>query len=73
MKQILENIWFGTRSRSLAVNLIVGAVAGIIAGYLIYSIAVNLFDFDFLFGPYGSPDRSSSRAPGTPSRWCFSP
>ena len=59
MKQILENIWFGTRSRSLAVNLIVGAVAGIIAGYLIYSIAVNLFDFDFLFGPYGSPDRSS--------------
>ena len=59
MKQILENIWFGTRSRSLAVNLIVGAVAGIIAGDLIYSIAVNLFDFDFLFGPYGSPDRSS--------------
>lgn len=59
MKQILENIWFGTRSRSLAVNLIVGAVVGIIAGYLVYSIAVNLFDFDFLFGPYGSPDRSS--------------
>ena len=59
MKQILENIWFRNRSRSLAVNLIVGAVVGIIAGYLVYSIAVNLFDFDFLFGPYGSPDRSS--------------
>ncbi len=59
MKQILENIWFRNRSRSLAVNLIVGAVAGIIAGYFVYSIAVNLFDFDFLFGPYGSPDRSS--------------
>ena len=59
MKQILKNIWFRNRSRSLAVNLIVGAVAGIIAGYFIYSIAVNLFDFDFLFGPYGSPDRSS--------------
>ena len=59
MKQILKNIWFRNRSRSLAVNLIVGAVAGIIAGYFVYSIAVNLFDFDFLFGPYGSPDRSS--------------
>ena len=59
MKQILKNIWFRNRSRSLAVNLIVGAVAGIVAGYFVYSIAVNLFDFDFLFGPYGSPDRSS--------------
>ncbi len=59
MKQILKNIWFRNRSRSLAVNLIVGGLAGIIAGYFIYSIAVNLFDFDFLFGPYGSPDRSS--------------
>ena len=59
MKQILKNIWFRNRSRSLAVNLIVGGLAGIIAGYFVYSIAVNLFDFDFLFGPYGSPDRSS--------------
>ncbi|MDD9994192.1 MAG: ABC transporter permease subunit [Dehalococcoidia bacterium] len=59
MKQILKNIWFRNRSRSLAVNLIVGAVAGIVVGYFVYSIAVNLFDFDFLFGPYGSPDRSS--------------
>ena len=59
MKQTLKNIWFRNRSRSLAVNLIVGGLAGIIAGYFVYSIAVNLFDFDFLFGPYGSPDRSS--------------
>jgi general L-amino acid transport system permease protein len=59
MKQILKNIWLRNRSRSLAVNLIVGGLAGIFAGYFIYSIAVNLFDFDFLFGPYGSPDRSS--------------
>ena len=59
MKQRLNDIWFKKRSRYLAVNLIVGAAAGIIAGYVAYSIAVNLFDFDFLFGPYGSPDRSS--------------
>ncbi len=59
LKQYLKDIWFKKRSRYLAVNLTVGVVAGIIAGYVVYSIAVNLFDFDFLFGPYGSPDRSS--------------
>ncbi len=59
MKQRLNDIWFNRRSRYLVVNLAVGAAAGIIAGYVVYSIAVNLFDFDFLFGPYGSPDRSS--------------
>ena len=59
MMQRLKDIWFKRRSRYLAVNLIVGAVAGIIVGYVAYSIVINLFDFDFLFGPYGSPDRSS--------------
>ncbi len=59
MKQRLRDIWFHKRSRYLVINLAVGAVAGIVVGYLVYSIAVNLFDFDFLFGPYGSPDRSS--------------
>ena len=59
MKQRFNDIWFKKRSRYLAVNLIVGAAAGIIAGYVAYSITVNLFDFDFLFGPYGSPDSSS--------------
>ena len=59
MKQRLNNIWSKKRSRYLVVNLTVGAAAAIIAGYACYYIAVNLFDFDFLFGPYGSPDRSS--------------
>ena len=59
MKQYLQDVWFKKRSRYLAVNLTVGALAGIVAGYFVYSIAVNLFDFDFLFGPYGSPDRTS--------------
>ena len=27
--------------------------------YFTYSIATNFFDFEFLFGPYGSPDRTS--------------
>ena len=57
--QRLKDIWFKRRSRYLAVNLIVGAASGIVVGYVGYSIAINLFDFDFLFGPYGSPDRSS--------------
>ena len=57
--QRLKDIWFKRRSRYLAVNLIVGAASGIVVGYVSYSIAINLFDFDFLFGPYGSPDRSS--------------
>ena len=57
--QRLKDIWFKRRSRYLAVNLIVGAASGIVVGYVGYSVAINLFDFDFLFGPYGSPDRSS--------------
>ena len=59
MMQRLKDIWFKRRSRYLAVNLIVGAASGIVVGYVSYSIAINLFDFEFLFGPYGSPDRSS--------------
>ncbi len=59
MKQRLKEIWFNRHSRYLAVNLTVGAVAGGVAAYVVFSIVVNLFDFDFLFGPYGSPDRSS--------------
>ena len=57
--QRLKDIRFKRRSRYLAVNVIVGAASGIVVGYVGYSIAINLFDFDFLFGPYGSPDRSS--------------
>ena len=59
MKRRLEDIWFKRHSRYLAVNLTVGSLAGIVVGYLVFSIAVNLFDFEFLSGPYGSPDRSS--------------
>ena len=59
MNQYLAGIWFRRRSRYLAINLVVGAVAAAFAGYLAYSIAANFFDFDFLFGPYRSPDRSS--------------
>ena len=57
--QRLKDIWFKKHSRYLVINLGVGVVAGAIVAYLVYSIAVNLFDFDFLFGPYGSPERSS--------------
>ncbi len=56
---IIVDIWSKKHSRYLAVNLTVGVVAAAVAGYFCYSIAVNLFDFDFLRGPYGSPDRSS--------------
>ena len=59
MKQWLRDIWYRKHSRYLVINLAVGAVAGLVVGYFAYSIATNLFDFDFLFGPYGSPDRSS--------------
>ena len=59
MKQRLQEIWFHKHSRYLAVNLTAGVLGGIVAGYVAYSIAVNFFDFDFLFAPYGSPDRSS--------------
>ena len=59
MTQRLKDIWFKKRSRYLVINLGVGVLAGAVVAYLVYSIAVNLFDFDFLLGPYGSPERSS--------------
>ena len=59
MKERLNLIWYRGRSRTLTVNLVVGSVAAFVAVYVVYSIASNLFDFEFLFGPYGSPDRTS--------------
>ena len=59
MTQRLKDIWFKKRSRYLVINLGVSVLAGAIVAYLVYSVAVNLFDFDFLLGPYGSPERSS--------------
>ena len=59
LKESLSNSWFRERSRSRLINVAVGTTAGIIAIYVVVSIAINFFDFDFLFGPYGSPDRSS--------------
>ena len=59
MNDLLGAIWYRGRSRSLVINLVVGAVAAFVAVYIVYSLVSNLFDFDFLFGPYGSPDRSS--------------
>ncbi len=59
MKERLNLIWYRGRSRTLTVNLVIGSVAAFVAVYVVYSIASNLFDFEFLFGPYGSPDRTS--------------
>ncbi len=59
LKQSLGDYWFRQRSRYLVVNLTVGVTAAAVALYFAYSIATNFFDFEFLFGPYGSPDRSS--------------
>ena len=59
MKQHLSDIWNHGRSRARLVNIVVGVVAGVVAVYLVYSIFSNLFDFRFITGPYGSPDRSS--------------
>ena len=59
MKQYLSDIWNHSSSRTRVVNLVVGIAAALIAIYLIYSIFSNLFDFRFITGPYGSPDRSS--------------
>ncbi len=59
MKDFLTSIWYRSSSRTLTVNLVVGGVAAFVAVYIVYSIASNLFDFDFLYGPYGSPERSS--------------
>ena len=57
--QALLTIWYSGRTRALVVNVAVGVAAAFVALYIAYSIISNLFDFDFLFGPYGSPDRSS--------------
>lgn len=59
MKQPLAELWYRRRSRYLLVNTVVGVGAAAVALYFAYSIATNFFDFDFLFGPYGSPDRTS--------------
>ena len=59
MKDLLTSFWYRSSTRRLTVNLVVGGIAAFVAVYIVYSIAANLFDFDFLFGPYGSPDRSS--------------
>ena len=59
MKQNLAELWYRQRSRYLLVNSVVGVTAAAVALYFAYSIATNFFDFDFLFGPYGSPDRTS--------------
>jgi general L-amino acid transport system permease protein len=59
LKQSLDEIWYRRRSRYLLVNTVVGVSAAAVALYFAYSIATNFFDFDFLFGPYGSPDRTS--------------
>lgn len=59
MKQSLGDLWYRRGSRYLLVNTVVGVSAAAVALYFAYSIATNFFDFDFLFGPYGSPDRTS--------------
>ncbi len=59
MKEYLSDLWNHSNSRARVVNIVVGLAAAIIAIYLVYSIFSNLFDFRFITGPYGSPDRSS--------------
>ncbi len=59
MKQYVSELWYHGSTRANLVNVVVGTLAVIIATYLVYSIFVNLFDFRFLTGPYGSPDRSA--------------
>ncbi len=58
MKQYATHLWYHGSSRANIVNVVVGTVAVVVATYLVYSIFVHLFDFRFLTGPYGSPDRS---------------
>ena len=54
------SIWYRSRYRHLLVNIAVGGGAAAFVFYAASSIyAANFFDFDFLFEPYGSPDRSS--------------
>ena len=53
-------IWYRNRYRHLVINVAVGAFAAVFVFYVVSSVyAANFFDFDFLFEPYGSPDRSS--------------
>ena len=59
MKQYLSGIWYHGRSRTRLINIVVGVTAAVIGAYIVYSIFSNLFDFRFITGPYGSPDRSS--------------
>ncbi len=59
MKQFASNIWYREGSRARLINIVVGVAAAVVAVYLVYSIFSNLFDFRFITGPYGSPDRSS--------------
>ncbi len=59
MMQTLQTLWYRGRTRTLIVNVVVGVTAAFVAIYVAYSIFSNLFDFHFLYGPYGSPDRSS--------------
>lgn len=59
MKEYLADIWNHSNSRARVINIAVGLAAALIAVYLVYSIFTNLFDFRFITGPYGSPDRSS--------------
>ena len=59
MMETLQTLWYRGRSRTLIVNVVVGVTAAFVAFYVAYSLISNLFDFHFLFGPYGSPDRTS--------------
>lgn len=73
MKEYLSDLWNHSSSRTRIVNVVVGVAAAVIAIYLIYSIFSNLFDFRFITGPYGSPDRSSIfsalEVEGSDPRW----
>ncbi|MDE2838846.1 MAG: ABC transporter permease subunit [Chloroflexota bacterium] len=53
-------IWYRNTYRHLVINVAVGGFAAVFVFYIASSVyAANFFDFDFLFEPYGSPDRSS--------------
>ncbi len=73
MKEYLLDVWNHSNSRARVVNIVVGVAAALIALYLVYSIFSNLFDFRFITGPYGSPDRSSIfsalEVEGSDPRW----
>ena len=73
MREYLLDLWNHSNSRTRVVNVVVGGLAAIIAIYLVYSIFTHLFDFRFITGPYGSPDRSSIltvlEVEGSDPRW----